>query len=122
MNGKGLMYIIQRKILFGGLFQNNTFILSRIYYPDLTYYEGDIINNRKNGYGKIVFNDGFIFQRNFKYDLFDEINQNQYNGKIEDLDNRVINDEMVKKEKIDLEIYMLLFKIELMMGYAKRHW
>jgi len=79
MNGQGLMYIIQREILFEGLFQNNTFIYGRIYYPDLTYYEGDVINSRKNGYGKIVFNDGCIFQGNFKDDLFDgegEINWN----------------------------------------------
>ncbi len=71
MNGKGLMYIIQREILFEGLFQNNTFIFGRIYYPDLTYYEGDVINSRKNGYGKIVYNDGCIFKGNFKDDLFD---------------------------------------------------
>jgi hypothetical protein len=71
MNGKGLMYIIQREILFEGLFQNNTFIFGRIYYPDLTYYEGDVINSRKNGCGKIVFNDGCIFKGNFKDDLFD---------------------------------------------------
>ena len=65
------MYIIQREILFEGLFQNNTFIFGRIYYPDLTYYEGDVINSRKNGCGKIVFNDGCIFKGNFKDDLFD---------------------------------------------------
>ena len=71
MNGKGLMYIIQREILLEGLFQNNNFIFGRIYYPDLTYYEGDIKNSRKNGKGKIIFNDKCTYEGNFKDDLFD---------------------------------------------------
>ena len=73
MNGKGLMYIIQREILFEGLFQNNTFIFGRIYYPDLTYYEGDFKNNNFEGNGIFKWKD------NKKY--IGKYHNNKKNGK-----------------------------------------
>ena len=93
-DGKGKMIIIKdkEKLFFYGIWENDNLIKGNIYYGDDSYYSGDIKNylrhgkgkyfsinekydgnwkdDKKNGYGSLIFSDETKYEGNFKNDQF----------------------------------------------------
>ena len=58
MEGYGIYYINEQKVVTEGIWIKGNIIFGRIFFPNDSIYEGEIKNSVPNGRGKIIFSNG----------------------------------------------------------------
>ena len=87
LNGKGILYNPNLNVLYKGDFINNLKEGNGIEITNASKFEGKFIKDKKNGFGKINFNNGDFYEGNFLNNKFDgkghffwKKNNNEYIG------------------------------------------
>ena len=66
MEGYGIYYIEDRKIVTEGIWHEGNIIYGRIFFPNGDIYEGEMKNSLPDGKGKISYSNGEIYEGDFK--------------------------------------------------------
>ena len=66
MEGQGIIYIPERKIIAEGLWVQGNIIYGRIFFPNGDIYEGKMKNSLPDGEGKLNFANGESYEGDFK--------------------------------------------------------
>ncbi len=89
MEGYGIYYIEDRKIITEGIWHEGNIVYGRIFFSNGDIYEGEMKNSHPDGKGKISYSNGEIYEGDFKQGemtgkgIFTFSDRTQYIGDIE---------------------------------------